>query len=289
MQSARTFTKTARGAESAARLRTEAAGLDWLRAAGGAAVPQVVAVDDHELVLPLLPSAQPSAKEAESFGAELATTHGAGAEAFGELAPGSEPVDGHTWIGLAELPRGASATWGPFYGACRVEPYLAQLRAAGALSRDDSRVFDALVAGLARGDERICGPNEPVARIHGDLWSGNVVWSVGAEAPSDAAAASAAHGRMHSPGGGRVRGWLIDPCAHGGHRETDLAMLGLFGAPHLDRILAGYQESSPLADGWRERVPVHQLHPLLVHACLFGGGYVHQALETARRALALSC
>ena len=69
------------------------------------------------------------------------------------------------------------------------------------------------------------------------------------------------------------RGWLIDPAAHGGHRETDLAMLALFGAPHLDRILAAYAEASPLSDGWRSRVPLHQLHPLLVHVCLFGAGY----------------
>ena len=82
------------------------------------------------------------------------------------------------------------------------------------------------------------------------------------------------------------RGWLIDPAAHGGHRETDLAMLALFGAPHLDRILAAYQEAAPLADGWRARVPLHQLHPLLVHVCLFGGSYRDAALDAARRVLA---
>jgi fructosamine-3-kinase len=82
------------------------------------------------------------------------------------------------------------------------------------------------------------------------------------------------------------RGWLIDPAAHGGHRETDLAMLALFGAPYLDRILAAYHESSPLSDGWRARVPLHQLHPLLVHVCLFGGSYREPALDAARAVLA---
>ena len=43
------------------------------------------------------------------------------------------------------------------------------------------------------------------------------------------------------------RGWLIDPAAHGGHRETDLAMLALFGAPFLARIIACYEEVTPLA------------------------------------------
>jgi fructosamine-3-kinase len=86
------------------------------------------------------------------------------------------------------------------------------------------------------------------------------------------------------PGG---RGWLIDPAAQGGHRETDLAMLALFGAPYLDRILGGYQEAAPLAPGWRQRVPLHQLHPLLVHVCLFGGPYRESALAAARAVLAL--
>jgi len=75
---------------------------------------------------------------------------------------------------------------------------------------------------------------------------------------------------------------VIDPAAHGGHRETDLAMLRLFGCPFLDRILTGYQEAAPLADGWSERVGMHQLFPLLVHAALFGRSYAQQALATTR-------
>jgi fructosamine-3-kinase len=91
-------------------------------------------------------------------------------------------------------------------------------------------------------------PEEPPARLHGDLWNGNVLWGLD----------------------GQV--WAIDPAAHAGHRETDLAMLSLFGLPHLPRVLDAYLEASPLADGWEDRVPLHQLFPLLVHACLFGWG-----------------
>ncbi len=109
--------------------------------------------------------------------------------------------------------------------------------------------------------DELAGPPEPPARIHGDLWSGNVLWSGG-------------------------KGWLIDPAAHGGHRETDLAMLALFGAPYRDEILAAYDAVTPLAAGWRARVPLHQLHPLLVHACLFGEPYGAQAGAAARAALA---
>uniref|UniRef100_UPI0015F09440 fructosamine kinase family protein n=1 Tax=Pseudonocardia pini TaxID=2758030 RepID=UPI0015F09440 len=80
--------------------------------------------------------------------------------------------------------------------------------------------------------------------------------------------------------------WLIDPAAHGGHRESDLAMLALFGLPHLDTVLAAYDEVAPLAEGWRARIPLHQLFPLLVHAVLFGGGYAAQAVAAAHAALA---
>jgi len=118
----------------------------------------------------------------------------------------------------------------------------------------------AVVEAVAGRAADLAGPAEPPSRIHGDCWSGNVLWSGG-------------------------RGALIDPAAHGGHRETDLAMLGLFGAPYLDRILAAYREATPLADGWRERVPLHQLHPLLVHVCLFGAAYREPALAAARAAL----
>ena len=109
-----------------------------------------------------------------------------------------------------------------------------------------------------RADQRARGPGR--RRIHGDCWSGNVLWSAG-------------------------RGWLIDPAAHGGHRETDLAMLALFGAPHLEHIIRAYTRVAPLPDGWRTRVPLHQLHPLLVHACLFGAAYRDGAVAAARAAL----
>ena len=102
--------------------------------------------------------------------------------------------------------------------------------------------------------------------------------------------------RMHKSAGGRMtegfsigvladrtgRPWLIDPAAYGGHREVDLAMLALFGRVPA-RTLAAYEEVSPLADGWRDRVELWQLFPLLVHAVLFGGGYLARSADLARR------
>jgi len=102
-------------------------------------------------------------------------------------------------------------------------------------------------------------PEEPPSRLHGDLWNGNVLWGLD----------------------GVVR--VIDPAAYGGHREADLAMLSLFGLPHLPRVMDAYTEATPLADGWEDRLSLHQLFPLLVHACMFGGGYAARAAAIAAR------
>jgi fructosamine-3-kinase len=225
----------------------EAAGLRWLAAAtGGPPVPEVLGQDRELLVLPWLPTdADTSPATVERFGRELAALHAVGASAFGAGRPG--------WIGAAPLDNRPCDTWPDFYGARRIDPYVRLLRDGG-LSAADANVFYRLVTRLPR----LAGPAEPPARLHGDLWNGNVLWAGG-------------------------RGWLVDPAAHGGHRETDLAMLDLFGAPELGRLLAAYEEVTPLAAGWRQRRGLHQLHPLLVHALLFpGGGYMSTALDTAR-------
>jgi len=144
--------------------------------------------------------------------------------------------------------------WPEFYAAHRVMPFLRLARDRGAVDADGTAAVERVCARLTAGAVPV-PPAEP-ARLHGDLWAGNVLWSAS----------------------GPV---LVDPAAHGGHRETDLAMLALFGLPHLDRVLAAYDETWPRDDRWRDRVALHQLHPLLVHAALFGGGYGRQAVSVA--------
>jgi fructosamine-3-kinase len=236
----------------------EARGLRWLAEANAVPVPEVHAWDETMVVISWLPPGQPTPKAADQFGHDLARTHAAGPEHFGAPWPGfiaSLPLDNAPEQGSEPAP---GADWPQWYATRRVLPYLRIARDAGTLGEEDARLVEAVTSRITE----LAGPAEPPSRIHGDCWSGNVLWSGG-------------------------RAWLIDPAAHGGHRETDLAMLALFGAPHLDRILAAYQETAPLADGWQSRIPLHQLHPLLVHACLFGPSYresVRQAAHTALRA-----
>src|SRR5215831_16932730 len=252
------FVKEA-AAGPAGPLNAEARGLGWLGAAGAVPVPGVVGWDESLLVISWVPPETADAAAAGRFGRDLARMHAAGADRFGAPWPGfiaslPLPNDGPAAGGDAA---GDTGAWPEWYASRRLVPYLRRAADAGALGPQHLRPVEAVLARITE----LAGPAEPPSRIHGDCWSGNVLWSGG-------------------------RGWLIDPAAHGGHRETDLAMLALFGAPFLDRILASYDEAAPLAAGWRARVPLHQLHPLLVHACLFGAGYAGPVAEAARAALA---
>jgi fructosamine-3-kinase len=226
----------------------EATGLRWLAEAtrlGGPNVPEVLAVSRHEIHIERIDTASWTPQADESFGRALAAMHRLGASTFGAPANG--------YIGPLPLDNAPSDDWPDFYISKRVEPYLRQAIDQGSMPATAARSFDRVFARI----REIAGPPEAPSRIHGDLWRGNVVADT--------------HGNT----------WVIDPAAHGGHRETDLAMMRLFGGFGA-RCYAAYIEANPLAPGHEERVALHQLHPLLVHAALFGGGYGADALRAAR-------
>jgi len=56
-------------------------------------------------------------------------------------------------------------------------------------------------------------------------------------------------------------------------QEMDIAMSRLFGS-FATEFYETYHAEYPLEKGWRERVEVCNLYPLLVHVNLFGEGYV---------------
>lgn len=231
----------------------EAAGLRWLAEAGGVRVAEVLEVTPDTLTIERVPIGRPSPAAAAAFGEQLVRTHDAGAAAFGA---GPKGWTGDGFIGSAPLSLRPAPRWGEFFAAQRVLAYAVAAERTGALSASGRRLVERVCERLASGE---FDDDAPPARIHGDLWSGNVLWS----------------------GDGVV---LIDPAAHGGHRLSDLAMLALFGAPQLPVVFDAYQAASgQLPDDWKELIGLHQLHPVLVHAVLFGGGYGEQAAALARR------
>ncbi|MBD3689825.1 fructosamine kinase family protein [Nanchangia anserum] len=266
----------------------EARGLAWLAEAqeiGGAHVVDMVAHGPGRLRLRAIPSSTCTRDAAHAFGHALARTHAAGAPYYGAPPRG---WNGDGWMGNARLTYATSnapaRSWGEFYAHDRLLPILAPARDNGSITAHGCAIVEHLCAKLADGAYDHALPaliTAPAARLHGDLWSGNVVWAPSVEltwAPRTAGRDPDRDDSLPT-----VVGVLIDPAAQGGHAETDLASLGIFGQPYLDAIYDGYNSVSKLADGWRERVGLHQLHMLLVHANLFGGGYGYESVACAKR------
>ena len=231
-----------------AMFATEARGLEFLRQAGALRIPEVLAVSPADegpsfLLLEFVRRAKPESGFDEQLGRGLANLHRFGAPSFG--------FSEQNFIGRLPQDNDCRDNWPEFYCQQRLEPQLRGAIAAGRAPPGLRRQFDRLFCKLPE----LVGEREAPARLHGDLWSGNV------------------HVDEHGAP------CLIDPAVYGGHREMDLAMMRLFGG-FSERVFAAYAEVFPLANGHAERVQLCQLYPLLVHVNLFGGGYV-RAVEQA--------
>lgn len=264
----------------------EASGLTWL--GRGARVPRVVSATTQELVTERLHERRATPEAAFDLGEMLARTHALGAPNFGspplayrptEEEGFVEPVErtaagdyygGPGYMGLAPLPliepgsEHVTTSWGKFYAAWRIRPYLDDT-----FKESEAQWIKTLMHALESG---VLDHPQPAlvrkngfiaARIHGDLWSGNVMWT----------------------GKGA---YLIDPAAQGGHAEEDFGALTTFGVPHFEEIVRGYQSVSAFESGWRERLPLHQMHILMVHCYLFGRSYVPRTVAAARAALEMT-
>ncbi len=227
----------------------EAAGLHALRATAAIAVPEVIRESPAGLVLEWIEEGRRTAAADADLGGQLTALHRVTGPHFGGLdgAPGgylgSQPVD------LTPTER-----WPEFFVERRVRPLTFRAVELGRL--DPSAV--GLADRVTRRADELCGPPEPPALLHGDLWGGNRLVDV------------------------KGVNWLIDPAVYWGHREVDLAMMQLFGG-FGQSTYEVYDEAFPLAAGWRDRVRWYQLPPLLVHAILFGGSYGSAALDVLRR------
>jgi fructosamine-3-kinase len=217
----------------------EAHGLAWLAEVTALRIPAVLGVRDEApqlLILEWIESGAPAANHDEQLGRGLAALHRAGAPAFG--------LERDNFVAALPQANAPTADWAAFYVERRLDPLVRRATQLGLIAKDRltqwRRLFDRM--------SELCGPPEPPARLHGDLWAGNA---------------------LVGPNGRPV---LIDPAVYGGHREVDLAMMQLFGG-FSERVFAAYDEAWPRAEGHRDRVALYQLLPLLVHLVLFGAVY----------------
>ena len=232
----------------------EAAYLRWLRE-GSQAVVKVLSLDcaTNTLTIEKVDSARPTVEAARTAGRELAAIHVMGAAAFGAPADG---WDGPNFIGTRQQACVPTTRWATFYVEQRVLPFAEHAHRVGHLPSSGLDVVRQACDALLAEDE-----DAPLARIHGDLWSGNLLWS--STGPR-----------------------FIDPAAHGGHPLTDIAMLELFGAPLFDAIVDGYLAAGgELGRDWQRRIAVHQLHPLAVHAWTHGPSYGSALVRAAEETL----
>ncbi|MFH1295955.1 MAG: fructosamine kinase family protein [Bacteroidota bacterium] len=226
----------------------EAGGLILLNASKTFRIPavtEVITLDSYSaLLLEFIHSGKPVNDFMFRFGLSLAKLHDRSSPEYGL---------GHdNYMGSLPQSNRKHKNWIDFFREERLEKQLRMARDSGQLTRDTHTLFTSLFSRL----DQLLVVDRP-ALLHGDLWGGNFMVSETGEA------------------------CLIDPAVYFGHREVDLAMTTLFGGFSSD-FYRGYESHHRLVPGWRERLDLYNLYPLLVHVNLFGEGYmgsVHRILQ----------
>lgn len=227
----------------------EARGLKLLLDPKVISVPEVLLAGEAGEHAFLLLEYMDSAREADDFwddfGKNLAALHAVKSERFG--------LDHDNYMGSLYQHNNLHDDWTEFFIMERLERQVKLAREEGNLGRSDVSGFERLYRRLGE----IFPPTEP-SLIHGDLWSGNFM--------TDASG----------------RACLIDPAVYYGHPEIDIAMSTLFGG-FSPQFYESYKEHNPLEKGWRDRLEIYNLYPLMVHVNLFGGGYLSSVQRVLRR------
>ena len=234
---------------NATDLSLEAWMLRYLATTSELPVPEVLEAAPDRLVMDYVPhDVGGPGREAEIDAADkLAALHGVRAERFG--------LERDTLIGPLPQPNGEMACWIDFFRERRL---LAMTRRAGNAGRLPASFVTRLEHLAGKLDGLLEEPPAP-ALLHGDAWSGNLLFR------GDRLAAA------------------IDPAVYYGHPEIELAFTILFG-PFGETFYAAYAERAGIAPGFFEvRAALYNLYPLLVHVHLFGQGYLAPIDRTLRR------
>jgi fructosamine-3-kinase len=243
------FVKTNHASRFPEMFQKEAKGLALLRNAGALAVPEVLlagtAGEESFLLLEYIDGANERKDFWDNFGKGLAQLHQHHAKQFG--------LDHDNYMGSLHQHNDQHDDWVTFFIEERLQRQVVLARDSGRMGRSDVAAFERLYLRLPE----IFPPTSP-SLLHGDLWSGNFM--------------TGSHGYA----------CLIDPAVYYGHPEIDIAMSTLFGG-FSSRFYESYYNQNPFPGSYRDRLPIYNLYPLLVHVNLFGGGYLSSVQQTLRR------
>jgi fructosamine-3-kinase len=241
------FLKTNHAGRYPRMLEKEARGLKWLENRCELKIPSVIrqgVFGQHQyLLLEWLDPSGSTGTDWENFGRSLAMLHRETDRLFG--------WEESNYIGSLPQLNNQAETWSAFYRDQRILPMVNLLCINGSFDTNDRHNADKFCSRLEE-----LFPPEPPSLLHGDLWSGNFMFT--SQGPA-----------------------VFDPAPYFGHREMDIGMSKLFGG--FDSLFyEAYEETHPMTGNWKERLPATQLYPLLVHAVLFGGNYVHRCRQLLR-------
>ena len=228
----------------------EASGLNEMsQAASSLVIPKVIwstEVDDFPglLLMEYLQAATNTSGFDEQLGRGIAQLHRKTASAFGFHHSNycGTTIQDNTW----------TDNWPEFYAQQRILALVLQIKTARGMSSEELKVYEMLVDRIPV----LLAHQTVPSLIHGDLWSGNYMYSANGPA-------------------------LIDPACSYADREMELGMMKLFGG-FSAKVWDAYQEEFPLPKEWQQRIRLYQLYHVLNHYLLFGGSYGQQALEIAR-------
>jgi len=222
----------------------EVEGLDALRSAQGPTVPEPYCYGrDFLLMADLTPAARVS-DYWRTFGRQLARMHSHTKDQFGFLHD--------NYIGSTPQPNPWTTDGYSFFGEYRLNHMARSARDQGTLDQRECQEVERLAEQLPE-----LVPKQPASLLHGDLWNGNAM--------TDSKGAPA----------------IIDPAAHYGWAEAELAMTTLFGS-FPQEFYQAYEDTRPLEPGYRSRFPIYNLYHLLNHVLLFGSGYLGQVKAVLR-------
>lgn len=200
-------------------------------------VPEIIRVSENELVLEHIPSTNPTREHMQHLGDGLAKLHKYSDKHHYGLSY-------NNYIGLNPQVNSEAESWGRFFVEQRLEFQIGLIRDTAIKTRFENK----LETSKAKLIEQLDKHCDKTSLCHGDLWSGNILFS-------------------------KDQCWLIDPAIYWGDREVDLAMSEMFGG-FSPVFYQSYDRAYPRSAAYSHKKDIYNLYHYLNHYNLFGEGYL---------------